>query len=337
MTTVADGLYQYGGIPVGPGSILSLFSGNWYFVDPVNGQDGNSGRSPNRAFATLYAAHAAMTAGQNDTCILIGNGSSTGTARLSLANAQSVDSSATTGTLTWSKDACHLVGVTAPTPWGSRARLAPPTGTYTQATFGSGNFVVVTAAGCYFANFSLFNGFSTGGTNQICWTETGGRNCYDNIQFGGMGDAASAADTGSHSLLVNGTGESYFRNCVIGLDTVPRSSGVSEMSFAGGVPRVTFERCVIDTYANAAGCFWADIGASAIDRYVRFKECEFLNPIRSAATTMTVGFNINAAPGGAVIMDRCLSIGATKLTTGSMAYTNLPASAAAGGLVTAIS
>lgn len=337
MTTVADGLYQYGGIPVGPGSILSLFNGKWFFVDPVNGADGNSGRSPQQAFATLYQAHNKMTAGKNDVCILIGNGAASGTARLSTALAQTINPAATAGTLAWTKNACHLVGVTAPTYWASRARIAPPSGTYTQATFGSGNFVTVSAAGCYFANFSLFNGFSTGGINQICWTDTGNRNVYQNIHFGGMGDAASAADTGSRSLLISGSsGEHTFRDCVIGLDTVTRSSGTSEFQITGGSPRNVFERCIFDTFAGAAGCFWGTIGSGGIDRYAIFKECIFGNPIQSTATTMTVGLSISASAGGAVVMDRCLSIGATKLTTTGVAYTNLPASAAGGGLVTAI-
>src|SRR4029077_15517143 len=111
-----------------------------------------------------------------DVCYLLGDGAATGTARLSTALAASVTSSATTGTLTWSKNACHLIGVTAPAMNFQRARIAPPSGTYTQSTFGSGNFVVVSASGCIFANFSLFNGFSTGGTNQICWTVNGSRN-----------------------------------------------------------------------------------------------------------------------------------------------------------------
>lgn len=339
MTTFADGLYQWGGVPVGPGSIMSLFSGNWYFVDPLNGADGNAGTSPERAFKTLYQAYAHMTDGNNDVCVLIGDGATTGTARLSTALAQTIDPAATAGTLTWAKDACHLIGVTAPTPWASRARIAPPSGTYTQATFGSGNFMVVSGSGCYFANFSLFNGFSTGGTNQICLTVSGGRNVFQNVHIGGMGDAASAADTGSHSLTISGsTGENRFVDCVIGLDTVARSSGVSEFTISGGSPRNVFERCIIDTNAGAAGCFWGAIGASGIDRYVIFKECIFANPTLGgpAATAMTVGLSLNASPGGAVVMDRCLSYGATKLTTTGLAVTNLPASAAGGGLVTAI-
>lgn len=335
MTTFADALFQYGGVPVGPGSILSLFTGNWYFVDPVNGADGNPGNTPGKAMKTLYAAHAAMTAGQNDVCVLIGNGSSTGSARLSLANAQAIDSSVTAGTLNWTKNACHLIGAGAPSV-NNRARIAPPTGTYTQATFGSGNFISVSAQGCYFANFSVFNGFSTGGTNQIAWTDSGGRNCYDNVGFFGMGDAASAASTGSHSLVISGsTGENLFTGCQIGNDfSVARSSGVSEMYISGGSPRNKFKDCQISTWAGAVGCFWLAIPASGIDRYALFDSCTFNNA--PGASTMTVGFSLNASPGGSVLMRNCLSQGATKYTTTGGALTNQAAGAAGGGLGVAI-
>lgn len=337
MTTVSDGLFQYGGMPVTPG-VPVPFTGKSFFVDPVNGSDGNVGTKVNQAFQTIYKAYAACTSGNNDVVYLIGNGGTSATARLSTALAQTITPSATTGTLTWAKNATHLIGIAAPTSISQRARLAPPSGTYTQATFGSGNFVVVTAQGCYFSNFDVFNGFSTGGTNQICWTDSGGRNCYNNVNFQGMGDAASAADTGSHSLLITGsTGENTFQGCTIGLDTVSRSSGVSEMAFASGSPRNRFESCVIETFAGAAGCFWVSVPASAIDRYALFRNCVFTNPIDSTATTMTVGMSINAAPGGAVLLSNCLSYGATKITTSSKAYTAQPAASASGSLGTAIS
>lgn len=343
MTTVADGLYQFGGQPVGPGGMPLLFGkqSKAFFVDPVNGADGNDGQSPMRALATLYRAHALMTAGQNDVAFLIGNGAASGTARLSLANAiagKAADAAdPTAGTLVWSKAACHLIGIAAPTMVGSRARIAPPSGVYTQATFGSGNFVSVTAQGCHFQNLDVFNGFSTGGVNQICWTDSGGRNSYVGMNFQGMGDAASAADAGSRSLLVTGTtGENTFRECTIGLDTLSRSSGTSEMELAAGSPRNTFKNCNILTFAGAAGCFWLKVATGGIDRWVLFDSCSFMNPIQSTATAMTVGASLAAASGGAVVLRNCLSLGATKFTTTGVAYTNNPASAAGGGLVTPI-
>ena len=53
--------------------------------------------------------------------------------------------------------------------------------------------------------------------------DSGGRNFYSNVNFGGMGDAASAADAGSRSIKIT-SGENTFDNCSFGLDTVARSA-----------------------------------------------------------------------------------------------------------------
>lgn len=312
MTTFADGLYQYGGMPVGPGSVLGFQTGDWYFVDPVNGSDGNPGNAPNRAFQTLYKLHSAMTSGNNDVGILIGNGAASGSARLSKASAQTIDSSVTAGTLVWSKSACHLIGTGAPTRVAQRARIAPPSGTYTQATFGSGNFVTVSGSGCIFANISLFNGFSTGGTNQICWTDTGSRNFYWNMNFFGMADAASAQDTGSRSLKIGsgGSGEHTFVDCVIGGDTVTRTVANASLEFAGGTPRNTFIRCTFPMMTSSATTlFGLTAGAAAIDRWQLFQDCNFINNVKSTSTALTGAFTLAASSGGLLLMQRCTLVG----------------------------
>jgi len=312
MTTVADGLFQYGGMPVGPGSVLSFQTGTTFFVDPVNGADGNNGKSPQRAFATLYAAHAAMTSGNNDVCVLIGNGAASGTARLSLALAQGIDSSVTAGTLVWSKSACHLIGSGAPTRVGQRARIAPPTGTYTQATFGSGNFITVSGSGCIFANISVYNGFSTGGVDQIAWTDTGNRNYYWNMNIYGMADAEAAADAGSRSLKIGsgGSGEHTFVDCVIGGDTVTRSAANASVEFAGGTPRNSFIGCTFPLYTDDAAAVFGKVGAaSGADRWQLFQDCNFINCMDSGSTAITGAFILAASAGGLILLQRSSLVG----------------------------
>jgi hypothetical protein len=229
LTNFPNGISSFG-IPVLGSGIP--FTGKYFFVDPEHGSDGNSGLSPKKALKTLYKAHALCTAGNNDVVYLIGNGGTTATARLSKANAVLVDPTATTGTLTWSKNATHLIGITAPTVNG-RARIAPTT-TETITTFGSGSMIVVSAAGCLFSNISAYQGFATGGASEICWEDSGGRNSYINCTIQGMGDAGSAATATGRSLKISAAnGECTFRGCEIGLDTVIRSNGASEIEFSG--------------------------------------------------------------------------------------------------------
>lgn len=312
-TNFPNGVSSWG-VPVLPANVP--FGGNVYFVNPATGSDGNRGDSLDRAFATLYKAHSVCIAGNNDVVYLVGNGAASGTARLSTALAQSVDSTATAGTLTWSKNATHLIGVTAPAMVAQRARIAPPSGTYTQATFGSGNFVVVTASGCMFANFSLFNGFSTGGTNQICWTDNGSRNAYVNVNFGGIGDAASAADTGARSLKVGsgGSGENLFLNCVIGLDTVTRSVANASLELAGATPRNIFRGCVFPFQTSNAGVLGIlGTGNGCVDRFNEFQDCSFVNNIKSTSTQMTALASFTtASPGGLLLHKNSTLVGITE-------------------------
>ena len=315
LTNFPQGLTSFG-VPVLGGIGGLPFTGTWWFVDPVNGLDGNAGTSPGQALQSLYRAVSLAGNGTNDVVVLIGNGQSSGTARLSLAAAQAVNSSAASGTLNWNKNALHLIGVAAPSRVGQRARIAPPTGTYTQATFGSGNLVVVSGNGCTFANFSLFHGFSTGGANQICWTDNGQRNAYINVDFGGIGDAASAADTGSRSLKIGatGTGENSFQYCNFGLDTVTRGVANATVELAGGTPRNFFDRCTFLMDASASSPLHIlGTGAACVDREQLFQDCSFLNSIKSGATTISeVGSFTNASPGGYVMIKNCTTVGATK-------------------------
>jgi hypothetical protein len=316
LTNFPNGITSFG-VPVLGGIGGLPFTGTWWFVDPVNGLDGNAGTSPSQALQTLYQAVNKAVSGRNDVVVLIGDGAAAGTSRLSLAGAQSINPLATTGVLNWNKNALHLVGIGAPTQVAQRARIAPPTGTYTQATFGSGNFVAVTGGGCLFANVSLFHGFSTGGTNQICWTDSGGRNSYWNMDFGGMGDATSAADAGSRSFKLGGAGvgETTFEHCNFGLDTVARGAVANaSLELTGGTPRNVIRNCsfIMDTTA-ATPLHILGAGAACVDREQWFQHCAFLNAIKSGATAISeVGSFTNASPGGYVLMQQCTSVGATK-------------------------
>jgi hypothetical protein len=311
-----DGTLSVSGVPVLPGSGLPL-TGTWFWVNPAIGSDGYNGLSPQEPFATLYMAHSRMTAGKNDVCVLVGDGSTTGTARLSTALAQSVSPAVTAGTLVWSKNACHLIGVTAPTRVAQRARIAPPSGTYTVTTFGSANFVTVTASGCIFSNFSLFNGFSTGGASQICWTDSGGRNFYSNVNFGGMGDAGSAGDAGSRSLKLSGTtGENTLVGCTIGLDTVTRTAANASLEFAGGCPRNNFIDCNFPFQTSAATPLGIIVSAAAgSDRWQKFDRCTFINNVGSTSTTMSALATLAASMGGILLMKESTMVGITEWGT----------------------
>lgn len=342
MTTFADQVYQAGGQPVGTNipPFLSRY-GQTFYVDPVNGADGNSGKSPQQAFASLYRAHYMMNTGANDVCFLIGTGAAAGSCRLSTANAIAAQGSsetpATTGTLTWSKNACHLIGIAAPGE-NARARIATPTGTYTQSTFNALPFITVSGSGNYFANLSTFQQFSTGADGEICFNISGSYNIFNNVFMGGMASALAAQGAASRVLKIATGGENSFYNCQIGIDTVTRSAANASVEFASGTARNRFYGCDFPIMTDdAAALAILGTGAACMDRFQLFDRCTFINAIKSTSTGLTVLASLtSASPGGMLVFKDCISIGSTKFgDTNALAnsYIDMAAvSASAGGL-----
>ncbi len=85
---------------------------NMYFCDYANGDNANAGTSMTTAVKTLAQAYALCDAGKNDAVVLVGDGSTTATQRMSAA-------------FTWAKNATHLVGACSPVLVSQRARIAP--------------------------------------------------------------------------------------------------------------------------------------------------------------------------------------------------------------------
>ena len=313
LTNFPNGITSFG-VPV-LGNIGGIpFSGNYYFVDPVNGADGNEG-SADYPLATLYAAINRAVSGNNDVIVLMSNGAASGTARLSLALAQTINSSATSGTLNWNKNATHLIGMTAPTRIGQRARIAPPTGVYTAATFGANTFINVTGAGCFFANIDIFVGFSTGSASMIGVIEAGGRNAYQNVNIQGLGDAASAGGSAARTLKITSQ-ENTFTDCVLGLDTVARSAANATVEFASGTARNSFIGCTFPFQTSAATPLGIIASAaSSIDRFQLFQQCTFINNVQSTSTTMNGLATLPASAGGLLLIKDSTMVGITEFGT----------------------
>ncbi len=278
------------------GMLPGLYTGNWYFVNATTGHDSNPG-TVLEPKATLQAAHDACTANNNDVVAFMG------TVRLSTS-------------LNWSKAQTHLIGMCAPIKRGKRARIS------VTGTTGFNKLVNVTASGCNFRNFGTFYGWIDSSTALLAWSDTGGRNSYDNVEFLGFGDATvttgSSNLTGSRAFYMNtSTGESTFRSCVFGVDTTTRNATNYTTEFVGGAPRITFTDCDFEAYLGASGGSSSHvlIGASGIDRYMNFTNCRFMNSSGSGATTMTQCFNVSSSAGGMVLLNNCTGFGFTHWET----------------------
>ena len=260
-----------------------------YYLDPALGDDHNNGLLPTSAVATLAEGYARLRSGYNDVLVLIGNGTSTGTARIA--------------TFTWAKNAAHLIGVCAPSQISQRARIANAT---TAGLTMTANFFTVSGNGCLFQNLSWFHGAGAGQTgiaSDICLTVSGTRNAFINCHMAGMGDSTSATSSGSRNILVT-AGENYFGHCFIGIDTVQRTNANASVEIKSGANRTIFEDCIFP--------FWSTDGlqygllvaaASGMDRMVMFKGCNAYAANSGGATAIAAFLHLAANAGGIVCFD----------------------------------
>jgi hypothetical protein len=271
MTTVSDMLFHLGGLPVMHGIPFTQDS-KYYFVDARNGNDSNSGLKPDEALATIIAAEDKCVANRHDTIFLIGTGTAVNM----------------TAALTWDKSYTHLIGISAPTHVANRARIAHET----LANGALSPLFNVTATGCIFKNFYCFNGIADA-TNLINWQVSGGRCYFENVHFAGGGHATCAVDGSASLRLVGSEGEHMFKHCTLGVDTIAQSAGARCLAIIGGTPRNWFQNCNFISYAGAAGAMFVEWEAlSAVDRYMIFDRCNFIN---TGTATMSQAFSIPAS------------------------------------------
>jgi len=291
MTTHNDMLFHLGGLPVMAGVPFSEKS-KYYFVDPVNGSDNNTGLSVDKALATLSAAEDKCVANQHDTVFYI-------------AGSSGINMSAA---LTWDKNFTHLVGICAPTHAAQRSRL------FQLSTLtGASPLLNITASGCIFKNFYIFQGVDDN-TSLINVQVTGGRNYFENVHFAGGGHATQAINGGA-SLKLNGAEENKFVNCTIGVDTIAAATGMVGILFDDSAQRNVFEGCHISMMAGHTGAAWVEVvDGTGIDRYNIFDNCLFTN-CNYANYAMASGFVIPVVAANRparIILKDCLGYGASK-------------------------
>lgn len=258
---------------------LPPFTGNYFFVDAVNGSDGNTG-GPQDPFATLTQALTVATAGNNDVIFL--NGTYNPTA-----------------TLAWNKNNTHLVGLSGDAITNS----ALITVASTAATSGAFSPLVnVTATGCIFQNISAISGIAQAAT-QVCWAEAGGSNAYVNCSFSQVGNATAAAQAGCRALTLASVNNSFL-NCVIGGDAIIRATGTNfSMELLGGAGSSLFRGCIFPVYTSVAANTFVTSTATTLSGYFIFDDCLFVNDVNNTSgTTMTVAMTAATTTKGTILL-----------------------------------
>jgi hypothetical protein len=290
MTQFADMLSHLGGMPVMAGLPFGV-NAKYYFVDPVNGSDGNDGLSIDSAVATLPVAYAKCTANQHDTVFYIA-----GSTGLTLA-----------AVMVWAKNYTHLIGICAPTNVAQRARI------HNETVTGLTPLLTISATGCIFKNFYIFQGVDEAVANMNVKV-TGGRNYFENVHFAGGGHASQAINGGG-SLLLDTTAceENLFVNCTIGVDTIDAATGMTALRLDGGNHRNMFKDCVFRMRAGHTGAAFVEVvDATGIDRDTTFWNCLFIN--NATGFDMASAFLIPAmGEPRLILLKDCLFHNVTKL------------------------
>ena len=270
-----------------------MTQGQQFFVKPYSGSDGNNGKSPRKPFKTLAKALSAMTANQNDVCWLFAE-----------SNSASATTDYQSSTLDWNKDLCHIIGVNAGGPVGQRSRVEFIS-TYVTAS----NLFTLSADGCLIANVHFFAGVADANPTG-CVKVTGTRNKFLNCHIAGIGDDTNDI-AGAYSLKLDGAAENLFEDCTIGLDTIARGTAAnSGLLVDTAATRNEFRSCrfiaQVEHATNHVHVRLAD--ATAIDRYLLFRECLFYYMSANYAVGATGVCKLTAdLTQGYIIMDRCLA------------------------------
>ena len=300
----------------------SVWPGTFYYVDPKNGNDSNTGLLPSGAWQSLTHATSVVKGGQNNVVVLMSDGTTASTARLS-------------ATLAWSLNATHLIGISAPTTNSQRARISHPT----TATLNISPLLNITASDCIFMNFSIFQGIGQSSTAEQEVDINGGqRNYFYNVDFQGMGSANGAGQSTSYVLAFKGdAAENTFERCNFGVETEPRTAANSTIVVAAGATaeRNEFYDCFFSMYPTTVQTqTHLLISGSLNGSHMTFKNCLFgafgssnVSGALQPNVAMTVG-----AVNGEVWCYGCATRCAALAASGPV-YGDRPAASATGGLL----
>ncbi len=276
--------------------------GNVFWVRPHSGSDSYDGLSSGQAFQTLARALQACTANQNDVVFLCAE-----------SNTAAQTTSYQSATLDWNKDLTHLIGINGGPFLGQRSRISN-----LSSSAALNPMVKVSANGCLFSALELFQGTPASGTTSVCLQVTGQRNTFQGCQISGDGDLTAVADVaGTRSLLISGS-ENVFRDCYIGLDTVIRATQTCEVEITAGA-RIAFERCQFESYSSLS-TFKAVVIATGCDRWIKFKDCDFICVQNITSATAPTGALGITTMNGQVIMRNPYVYGYAQIVTADNAY-----------------
>lgn len=301
MTTVADGLFQYGGQPVGTG--LPPTPGNVYFVDYTRGVDAGPGNSPSKPWQTLEYAYSQVTTNNDDIICLMGSATHVLSAMLTV-----------------SKSRVHIIGIdgTNGRYYGQNAKVS------LTATSGATNVFTMKNTGVRnsFTNIKWMNA-STVTQGVYCVGEGGEYAIYTNCEFYKSTDLD---ETTAAELVLNGD-SAQFIGCTFGslADTLVGNiihPCVELTKAIVGTGLVTRDCTFIDCQfwrllAGTAGVFIRAAASADVERLLQLKNCTFVAANLGSTPAVCISLGATLLDGWITLDAACAGFNVTKIATGT--------------------
>ena len=260
------------GIPRGPLSQV-------YIVDPVNGDDDNTGKTWQSPLKTLTAAEDLCTADRHD-CVLFLSGDTADNPTVAIV---------------WDKDYTHLIGLSSSVyGLGQRCRVVA------QAAAEISPVITFSGNGCIVKNMQFYNEKAAGAAAG-CVIVTGSRNYFENVFF--MTPVAS--DAASYSLKMSGS-ENVFKKCTIGQYTNARSAASYGLWLHGAtaVSRNIFDECRFLSWGalDDHSLVYIDADIVTVPWLTEFHNCLFANNAGGGDTLTSAITDASTAVGHQVLL-----------------------------------
>jgi hypothetical protein len=278
------------------GGGLDMFTKKFY-VDPVNGSDGNPGTSLTNAKKSLAEGYRILTANKNQAlCLLPGS---------SYHNL--------TSTFTWNKAFTHLIGLAGPGVYGGRCRI------HDTAAFATILFSI-TSIGGIFKNIHWQRDYDSNlGVQNVTLGVDASYNYFEDCQFDSPIIGASLGAAAYKNLtLLDGARSETFRRCTIGQWNQTASSTSGNQLYCPGTTNgntgTHFMDCVFMWNTSAATMKPINVADLIVEYgYILFDNCKFLG-----LGTSVTGLVASGKPDhGKLIFTNCSSVGVDEYDAGT--------------------
>jgi hypothetical protein len=245
---------------------------------------------------------------------------------------------AITSELAWSKRQTHLVGLGGPREWNDYTEAAVSIYTTTAAV---AETIDVTGQHCQFHGINFGN--NAANTGNLSAFNLDGYGCLlTGCSFDGAFNTTQCVAAAAALYIDSSGSQAMFRDCRIGnSDWFTRDSANSgQLSYVGTNTYSTqFEKCLFTVSSETADVALVRIAtANSCQKHHTFDGCWFVNQSVNWANTLNRVFYVTTSPVTAQFMImNSIAVGFTEFQsddTGWLFSTNMPASAAGGGLST---